>query len=201
MKKTPEDTILLHMCTMNEDHMMHGFWDMECDRYNFLILDYFLPFDPPNNPKNENFEKMRIAPRDITTLHLCTTHDDHVMHSSWNIKCYIYFFLPFNTFTPLQPRKSKFWKKMRNSPGNNIILHKYTINDNHIRNGFWDMAHDKKNHFELLFALLKKISRDIIILHKCTKNHDYMLYCSWDMACDECNFYFSLWAIFSLLPL
>ena len=81
------------------------------------------------------------------------------------------------------------------------MLHKYTINDNHIRNGFWDMAHDKKNHFELLFALLKKISRDIIILHKCTKNHDYMLYCSWDMACDECNFYFSLWAIFSLLPL
>ena len=26
MKKTPGDIIILHMCTKNYDHMMHGFW-------------------------------------------------------------------------------------------------------------------------------------------------------------------------------
>ena len=26
----------------------------------FVILDHFLPFDPPNNPKNQNFEEMEI---------------------------------------------------------------------------------------------------------------------------------------------
>ena len=38
MKKTPADTITLHMCTVQDNHMMHG---------------------SPNNPKNQNFEKMK----------------------------------------------------------------------------------------------------------------------------------------------
>ena len=37
----------------------------------FVILSHFLPFDPPNNPKNQNFEKMKKTPGDITNLHLC----------------------------------------------------------------------------------------------------------------------------------
>ena len=40
----------------------------------------FLPFDPPNNPKNQNFEKGK--PGDIISLHLCTTNDDHTMYRS-----------------------------------------------------------------------------------------------------------------------
>ena len=32
----------------------------------FVILGYFLPFYPPNNPENQNFEKMKKAPGDIT---------------------------------------------------------------------------------------------------------------------------------------
>ena len=109
-----------YICSINEDHMMYGSWDMVRDRQNFLsswtifchftplwtpkinmlkkwkkkkspgdyyhftnvhhkwqsydvwflrygvqrteflvILDCFLPFYPPNNPKNQNFEKMK----------------------------------------------------------------------------------------------------------------------------------------------
>ena len=33
---TTEDIIILQMCTINESHMMYGFWDMECNRQNFL---------------------------------------------------------------------------------------------------------------------------------------------------------------------
>ena len=31
----------------------------------FVILGHFCSFDPPNNPKNQNFEKMKKAPGDI----------------------------------------------------------------------------------------------------------------------------------------
>ena len=36
MKKTPGDIIILHMCTINDNHMMYGPLDMECDEQNFL---------------------------------------------------------------------------------------------------------------------------------------------------------------------
>ena len=36
MKKTPEDIIISHMCTINDTHMMYDSWDMECDGQKFL---------------------------------------------------------------------------------------------------------------------------------------------------------------------
>ena len=36
MKKTPRDIIILHMCTINNNHIMYGSWDMKCDGYRFL---------------------------------------------------------------------------------------------------------------------------------------------------------------------
>ena len=46
-EKMTVDIIILHMCTINENHMMYGSWDMECDRQSFfLILDNFLPLLP-----------------------------------------------------------------------------------------------------------------------------------------------------------
>ena len=32
----------------------NGAWDRECNRQNWH-MDYFLPFYPPNNQKNQNF--------------------------------------------------------------------------------------------------------------------------------------------------
>ena len=53
----PGDIIILHMCTINENHMMYDYWDMEYDKQEFfVILDNCLPFDPHNNPKTQNFE-------------------------------------------------------------------------------------------------------------------------------------------------
>ena len=56
MKKTPRDIILL-MCTINENHMIYGSKDIECDGQKFLSSwTIFCPFTLPNNPKNQNFE-------------------------------------------------------------------------------------------------------------------------------------------------
>ena len=45
VKKTPGDIILLHMCTINQDHMMYGSYDMKFNRQNFFVfLGNFLSF-------------------------------------------------------------------------------------------------------------------------------------------------------------
>ena len=43
----------------------------------FVILDHFLPFYPPNNLKNQNFEKMKKISGDIIILHMCSINDNH----------------------------------------------------------------------------------------------------------------------------
>ena len=47
LKKTPGDIIILHKCTINDNHILYGSWDMKHDGQDFVILDYFLPFYPP----------------------------------------------------------------------------------------------------------------------------------------------------------
>ena len=36
LKKTPRDIIILCMCTINDNYMMYGSWDMKCGGQNFL---------------------------------------------------------------------------------------------------------------------------------------------------------------------
>ena len=73
VKKTPGDTIILHMCTINQDHMMHGSWDIKCKEQSFLS---FLTLQT-----TQNFEKKKRL-----ILHLYTANCDHMMYSSWDIK-------------------------------------------------------------------------------------------------------------------
>ena len=49
------------MCTIKEDHIIHGSWNIRHNGQNFLSFwTIFCPFTPsPNNPKNQNFEKMK----------------------------------------------------------------------------------------------------------------------------------------------
>ena len=83
MKKTPRYITILHMC--NSKWQSYGVWFL---RYQvrrtefFVILDHFLHFYPPNNPKNQNFEKMKKTPGDIIILHMCTINDNHMMYGS-----------------------------------------------------------------------------------------------------------------------
>ena len=52
----------------------------------FVILGHYFPFDPPNNPKNQNFEKMKRQPGDIIILHLCTTSNNHIKYGFWDME-------------------------------------------------------------------------------------------------------------------
>ena len=84
-----------HVYHKRDNHMMYGSWDMERDGHNFLSFWTVLPFYPPNNPKNQNFEKMKKAPGDITILHMFTINDNHIMYRSWDTECDVQNFLSF----------------------------------------------------------------------------------------------------------
>ena len=113
--------IIFHMCTINDIHMMYGFWDMKRDEQNFLSFwTIFFPFYPPNNPKNQNFEELKKKnPGDIIILHKCTKNHDQMLHCSFdmaNNKYNYYFsfwaiFCPFNSLTAQKIKIFKKWKK------------------------------------------------------------------------------------------
>ena len=48
----------------------------------FLILDHFLLFYPPNNPENQNFEKMKKNAWRYYPFTMCTINEDHMMYGS-----------------------------------------------------------------------------------------------------------------------
>ena len=77
-KKDSRNTIL-HLCTKNLRYKAQ--WTEF-----FVILGHFLPFYPTNNPDNQNFEKMKITPGDITILHMFTINDNHIMYGSWDME-------------------------------------------------------------------------------------------------------------------
>ena len=83
----------------------------------FYILGHFLHFDPPNNPENQSFEKLKKMSGDIFILHLCTANDDHMMYGSSDIKHgrqnVLLFWAIFCLFIPLTTRKIKILKKRK----------------------------------------------------------------------------------------
>ena len=144
--------------------MMHGFWDMVCDKWLlFLILGYFLPFYATNSPKNQNFEKMKNTPGEIIILHKCTTNYDQIMYDSWDMVCegcnYFSFwaiFCPFNlpSNSPKNPKKNL--KKKKNA-WRHHLLHKYTKNHDRMPycSEMWCVTDVIVIvHFGLFFALL-----------------------------------------------
>ena len=74
-KKTTRDIILLHMCRINQDHIMYGSWDIKCKWQSYCHFGSFSP--------------------DTIILHFCTTNNDHMMYGSWDSKHDRHNFLPF----------------------------------------------------------------------------------------------------------
>ena len=120
LKETPGDIIILHICTINGNHMMYSSSDMEHNRQTFLSFwTIFCPFISSMDPENQNFGKMNNTPEDIIILKMCTINYSHMMYGSWDMKCNKQNFLPFWTvfcpFTPLTTQKIKILKKWKKS--------------------------------------------------------------------------------------
>ena len=104
--------------------MIPEIWSMWQTEF-LVILDCFLPFYPYNNPKNQNFEKLKKIHGYIIILYKCTKHHDHCsLDMACNkFNCYFSFWAVFYPFTSPTARKIKILKKWRKKrPGDIIIL-------------------------------------------------------------------------------
>ena len=113
MKQNPGDIIILHVCTINENHMMYGSWDMQCDRQNFLSFWTVFCLFIPLWPQKIKIFKTKKAPEDIIIiiiLEMSTINDNHMMYGTWDMEPDEQNFLSFwticYTFTPPPPPTS-----------------------------------------------------------------------------------------------
>ena len=77
--------------------LRYGVWQAEF----FVILDHFLPFYFPNNPKYQKFEKMKK--RLEISFHKSTKKHDHMLQCSWDIAHDGCSFVSFWAFLPFYP--------------------------------------------------------------------------------------------------
>ena len=116
MKKPPWHVIILHMSTINENHMKYGSWEMECDRQKFLSLwDILCPFTPLTTRKIKILEKWKNRLDMLSFyIHMCTINENHMKYGSWEMECDTQNFLSIwdilCPFTPLTTRKIKILK-------------------------------------------------------------------------------------------
>ena len=129
MKKIAGDIIILHIGTKNHNHMRYSFWDTLWDRIYCHFGSFFFllnPLPPPNNPENQNLEKMKKASRDVIILNLC---NKCMMYAYSDMECDRHNFLSFQaifcSFAPLLTSKIK--KNCKKTPEDIILLHLYII--------------------------------------------------------------------------
>ena len=95
-----------------------------------IITFHFGPFFtllPPNNPKNQNFEKMKKVLGYIIILHISTKNYDQTMRDSWNMvrdirNCSFSFWASLYPFTLPSSLKNQIFEKRKNKFGHLIML-------------------------------------------------------------------------------
>ena len=196
------------MCTKNQNHMMFGSWDAEWDRQNFLSFwAIFCPFTtpaplyppPPNDPKNQNFEKKWKRCLEILSFYtyMCTINEDYMIYNSWNIRCHrqviLCHFLPFQPSGNSENLNFKIEKNTWTYYHFTYLHHKWQSFD------VWFLGHGARQT-ELFIILerfllfyppmdpenqnlkkMKKVTENIIILQMCTVNDSHMMHGSWDV--------------------
>ena len=115
------------MCTINDNHMIYGSWDMKYNRHNCLLfLTAFCPFTTPHSPptplppltthKFKIIKRWKKNPGDII-LHNCTINDNHMMYGSWDMEQgrhnSLLFWNIFCLFTSLTNHKTNILKKWK----------------------------------------------------------------------------------------
>ena len=86
----------------------------------FVILDYFLPFYPHNNPENQNFENMKKKKNALIYYHflMCAINENHMTYGSWDMEhnsqnffVVLDHLLPFYPLNNPENQNYKKWKK------------------------------------------------------------------------------------------
>ena len=134
--------------SINDNHMMNGFWDMKRNGQNFLSFwTVFCPFTPLT-PQKIKILKNWKNPQEISSFYTSVSNimitqslycsSDmvrnrcHFYFLSWAISCH---------FTSLTAQQIKILKKKKKIPGDITILRMCTKNYNQMMYSSWDMVH------------------------------------------------------------
>ena len=149
-KKNPGYIILLHLCTINEDHMMYGSWDVVAQRTEFfVILRHFLPFDPHLTTRKIKILKNENKSLEILSFHTRVPQITIIwcmVPEIWSAKDRIFshFGLIFALLPPPPPPKRlQIWKNEKNSRGYHYFTQVYQESWSYsiffLRYGAWRM--------------------------------------------------------------
>ena len=178
MKKFARDIIILPKITIIW-YIVHEIrsepdW-IFCHFGSFLAL---LPlFAPPSiDPENKNFEEKKKKP--WRYYHFTNAYQKWQSYDVWFLRYGEQrkeFFIIFDRFLSFYKKtiwKIKILKKSKKKPGDIIILHKCTINDNYMMCVFWDMeqgGHIFLSFWTIFWPFASLKSRKIKILKKLKK--------------------------------
>ena len=134
---------------INQGHMMYGSWNIKCKGQIFLSFwAMLLPFDPPNNPKNQNLEKIKKFLK-ILSFYTCVPQMTTVMHGFWCIKHdrqdFLSFWAIFCPFTPLTIQKINILKKWKK------LLEISFTQVHHMIYGSWDINCNRHISFVIFY--------------------------------------------------
>ena len=138
----PGDIILLYIYV----YYKWRFYDIKFLKYKvwqtriFVTLGHFLPFQPPDNPENQNF-KIKRNTGDIIILHIWTINDNHMMYGSWDMEHDRQIFLSFWTILPSIDPENQNFEKMKKKPWRYChftnVYHKWQSYDGQNFLSFW----------------------------------------------------------------
>ena len=117
-EKKPGDIIVLHKCTINDNHIMHGSWDMEYQEQSFLSFwNIFCSLTPLKIPKMKILKKRKNTTTttkkclEIISFYMCTVNDNHMMYRFWDLEQARHFLSFWTIFCPFKTRILINWKK------------------------------------------------------------------------------------------
>ena len=122
---------------MHHKSRSYDVWPLryKVQRTKFLVIfGHFLPFDSPNNPKNQNFEKVK-KPLEILSFYTCVLQMMIIWYTvpvisnlTYNFISFLANFYPFTL--PDSPKNQNINKKRKKKSGD-IIFHECTKNHYH----------------------------------------------------------------------
>ena len=161
LKETPRYIIILHMYTVNDNHMMYSSWDMERHGQNFL--SFWTIFCPFTSLKTWKIKVLKKWKKSLEVLSFYTSVPTimiicYTVPEMWCVTDVIIFsfWANFCPFTPNLPKKWKLKKKKRKNHREisfyssipKIMIIWYTVPE------IWCVTDVIIFHFELFFALL-----------------------------------------------
>ena len=148
--------MLLHMCTINQDHVMYGFYDMKFNRQSFFVILgnflFFYSLTPwkmkiPKRKKPLEISSFYTSVQKIMIVH-------YTVPEIWRMTDVIVIFIlgyTFPFYPPNSPRNENF--KTKEERLGDIMLHKCTKNHDHILYCSWDIGRVGSNCYFSFWAI------------------------------------------------